>query len=105
MEYIIKDPPKDYYFPKGSIHFPHYYHKVEDWDKGLVIRCNKSMYSLTKLRIMKGTDNNTLKFKYNPSKPLVIHCSYRFKDIKEYRNNLVSLNNQEINIYPFTTND
>ena len=66
MEYIIKNPPKDYYFPKGSIHFPHYYHKVEDWDKGLVIRCNKSMYSLTKLRIMKGTDNNTLKFKYNP---------------------------------------
>ena len=94
MEYIIKNPPKDYYFLKGSIYFPYYYHKVEDWDKGLVIRHNKSMYPLTKLRIMKRTDNNTLKFKYNPSKPLVTHCSYCFKDIKEYKNELVSFIHQ-----------
>ena len=94
MEYIIKNPPKDYYFFKGSIYFPYYYHKVEDWDKGLVIRHNKSIYPLTKLRIMKRTDNNTLKFKYNPSKPLVTHCSYCFKDIKEYKNELVSFIHQ-----------
>ena len=32
IEYIKKNPPKVFYTIKGSMYFPYYYHKVEDWD-------------------------------------------------------------------------
>ena len=38
IEYVRKNPPKNFYHIKGSMYFPYYYHKIEDWDKGCVIR-------------------------------------------------------------------
>ena len=105
IEYIKKFPPKDYYFLKGTIYFPYYYHRLEDWDKSMVVRYKKGMKTLTKYRIIKPTNNNTLKFKYNPNKPLITHCSYCFKDIEEYRNKLRSYSHQNFNKPPYITND
>ena len=105
IEYIINNPPKDFYFLKGTIYFPYYYHRLEDCDRSLVVRYNKTMKTLTLLRGMQITDNNTLKFKDNPSKPLITHCSYCFKNIEEYRNKLRSYSHQEFNKPPYITND
>ena len=45
IEYIMNHPPKTYYFIKGSVYFPYYYHKVGDWDRGSVSRYNKNRLS------------------------------------------------------------
>lgn len=44
------------------------------------------MKTLTNYREMKKTKPKILKFDYNPSKPLITHCSYCFKSIEEYKN-------------------
>ena len=44
------------------MYFPYYYHKVQNMDKGCVIRYNKNMTSLNKYRAMKR-GNNILKYK------------------------------------------
>ena len=105
IEYIKKNPPKYFYFIKGSIYFPYYYHKLEDWNCGFVVRYNKKMKTLTNYRDMRKTKPKILKFDYNPSKPLITHCSYCFKSIEEYKNKLKSYGHQEFNIYPYTTNE
>ena len=105
IEYIKNNPPNNYYFIKGSIEFPYYYHHLEYCDKSVVVRYNKNMKTLTKYRQMKITNRKTLKFDYNPSKPLITHCSYCFKNIDEYKNKLKSYSHQEFNIFPYNTND
>ena len=105
IEYIKKNPPNNFYFIKGSTYFPYFYHKLEDWNCGFVVRYNKKMKALTNYREMKKTKPKILKFDYNPSKPLITHCSYCFKSIEEYKNKLKSFSHQEYNIYPYITNE
>ena len=50
IKYIKNNPPKYYNFIKGSLYFPYYYHKVGDWNKGLVIRYNKNMTTFSNYR-------------------------------------------------------
>ncbi len=63
------------------------------------------MKTLTNYREMKKTKPKILKFDYNPSKPLITHCSYCFKSIEEYKNKLKSFSHQEYNIYSYITNE
>jgi len=105
IKYIKNNPPKYFYFIKGSMYFPYYYHKLEDWDLGLVVRYNKNMKTLTNYRCIKKTKPKILKYHYNPSKPLITHCSYCFKSIEKYKNKLESFSHQEYNIYPYITNE
>lgn len=105
IKYIKKHPPKEYYFLKGNIYFPYYYHRLEDWDWGLVVRYNKSMKTLSKFRFMQKTNKNTLKFENKPSKPFITHCTYCFKNIEEYKNKLKSFSHQNYNKPPFNTNN
>ena len=49
--------------------------------------------------------NNTLKYKLNPSKPFITHCSYCFKSLEQYKNKLKSFAHQEFNKPPYTTNN
>ena len=105
IEYIKKNPPYDFYFIKGSTYFPYYYHRLEDWNRGFVVRYNKNMKSLNKYRTMRIKNYNTLKYRYNPSKPLITHCSYCFKDIEEYKQKLKSFSHQEFNKPPYITNN
>ena len=105
IEYIKKNPPYDFYFIKGSTYFPYYYHKLEDWNRGFVVRYNKNMKSLNKYRSMRIKNYNTLKYRFNPSKPLITHCSYCFKDIEEYKQKLKSFSHQEFNKPPYITNN
>ena len=100
IEYIIKNPLKDYYFLKDDVYFPNYFVRHEKWNRGLVKRYNKSMATLSKLRSMTPSDKNTLKYKDNPNKPIT-HCSYCFKDMEEYRNKIRSYGHQEYNKPPF----
>ena len=104
IEYVKENPPNNFYFVKGSMYFPYYYHKVGDCDSGCVIRYNKKMKTLSKYRKMNKT-NNTLKFKFNSLKPLITHCSYCFKDIEEYKKKLKSFSHQEFNKEPYITNN
>ena len=104
IEYIKKNPPKNYYNVKGSMYFPYYYHKVNDWDRGMVIRYNKNMTTLSKYRLKKYK-NNTLKYQLNPSKPFITHCSYCFKTLEQYKNKLKSFAHQEFNKPPYITNN
>jgi len=105
IKYIKNNPPKDFYFIKGAFYFPFFFHRVKDWDRSLIVRYNKSMKTLSKYRAMKITNNNTLKYRYNPSKPLITHCSYCFKNIEEYKNKLKSFSHQEYNRPPYITNN
>ena len=105
IELVMKNPPKTYYFLKGSMYFPYYYHKVEDWDGGCVVRYNKNMTTLSNYRSIRRTKNNTLKYEYNKSKPLVTHCSYCYKNMQQYKNKLNSTVHQEYNKPPYNTNE
>ena len=105
IEYIKINPPKDFYFLKGAMYFPYYYHRVEDCDRSMVVRYNKTMRPISRIRFREIRDNNTLKYTYNPSKPLVTHCSYCFKNIDDYRNKLKSFSHQEYNNPPYITNN
>ena len=104
IKYVKKNPPKDFYAVKGSMYFPYYYHKVEDWDSVKVIRYKKNMTTLTNYRRIIRR-NNTLKFDFNCSKPLITHCSYCFKSLEEYKNKFKSFSHQEFNKFPYTTNN
>ena len=104
IKYVRKNPPKDFYHIKGSLYFPYYYHKLQDWDIGCVIRYNKNMMTLSKYRKM-PPENNTLIFEFNSSKPLITHCSYCFNDLEKYRNKIKSFSHQEFNKKPYITNN
>ena len=51
------------------------------------------------------TNEHILRYKDNPSKPLITHCSYCFNSIEEYKNKFKSFVHQEFNRHPYTTND
>ena len=104
IKYVKKNPPKNYYFVQGSMYFPYYYHKVQNWNSGYVVRYNKNMTTFSKYR-SKSKKNNTLKYKLNPSKPLITHCSYCFKELEQYKNKIISFSHQEFNKPPYTTNN
>ena len=82
IEYILDHPPINYYFIKGSLYFPYYYHKVGDWDRGIVSRYKKPMIPLNFYRNAKLRDYKILKYENNTSKPLITHCTYCFSNIK-----------------------
>ena len=103
IQYVKKNPPIDFYFIKGSLYFPYYYHKVQNWNRGCVIRYNKNIPPLSKFRSMKI--NEILKYKINSSKPLITHCSYCFKEIEQYKNKIKSYSHQEYNKPPYITNN
>ena len=105
IEYILDHPPINYYFIKGSLYFPYYYHKVGDWDRGIVSRYKKPMIPLNFYWNAKLRDYKILKYENNPSKPLITHCTYCFSNIKKYRNKLQSFSHQEYNKEPYITND
>ena len=103
--YIKNNPPDDYYYIKGTYYFPYYYHRIKDWDRGFVLRYNKKMKSLSFYREMNLNKKDIIKFKYDPSKPLITHCSYCFKSLIDYKNKLLSFAHQEYNKPPYITND
>ena len=105
IKYIKENPPKDFYFIKGTIYFPYYYHGLEDCDRSIVIRYKKNMKTLTQFRARKIKNNTIIKYKYNPSKPLITHCSYCFKSIEEYKNKLKSYSHQRFNKFPYISNN
>ena len=105
IEYIKNHPPNNFNFIKGSVYFPYYYHKMEDWNRGSVSRYNKEMKPLSYFREITIYDSNILKYKNNESKPLITHCSYCFKNIEKYKNKLISFPHQEYNKKPYITND
>ena len=101
----MKNPPKDFYFIKGSFYFPYYYHRLDDCDRSIIIRYNKNLKSLTKYRSKIITNENTIKYKDNSSKPLITHCSYCFKNFEAHRNKLQSFSHQEHNTPEKTSNN
>ena len=103
--YVINNPPKDYYFVQGAIYFPYYYHRLQGWNRGLVIRYNKNMKTLSKFRSMIIRPEKTLTYKDNPYNPIITHCSYSFKNFDEYKNKLKSYIHQEYNKPPYITNN
>ena len=50
IQYIKDHPPKDFYFIKGNLYFPNYYHKIDDWNRSSVSRYNKLMQPLNDFR-------------------------------------------------------
>ena len=105
IEYIRNNPPYSFKFIKGTYYFPYYYHRIGDWNKGYVVRYNKNMKTLSKYRGMNVKNYNLLKYKYNPKKSLITHCTYCFKNIDEYKNKLISFTHQEYNKPPYNTNN
>ena len=105
IEYIKKHPPNDYIHIKGAIYFPYYYHRIEDWDSGTVVRYKKNMRELNYYRLIPINDSNTLKYEYNHNKSLITHCTYCFKSVEEYKNKLSSFTHTDYNVYPYNTNN
>ena len=105
IQYIKKHPPKNFKFIHGSLYFPYYYHRVADWQRGSVIRYNKTMKSLSYFRMIRINNSDLMRYDYNPSKPLITHCSYCFKNIDEYKNKLKSSAHTEFNKKPYITNN
>ena len=103
IQYVMKNPPKHFYHVKGSMYFPYYYHKVEDWDRGYVIRYKKNMKTLSKYR--DKYPKEFLKYDFNAKRPLITHCSYCFNTLEQYKNKIISFPHQEYNKEPYITNN
>ena len=103
IEYIKKHPPSNFTCLKGSMYFPYYYFKIEDWNWAFVVRYNKKMLPLSKYR--GRNSSHALTYDYNPSKPLFTHCTYCFKSIEEYKHKLQSFAHKEYSGPPYTTNN
>ena len=104
IEYVINNPPDNFYNVKGSMYFPYYYHKVGDWEGGCVVRYHKNMTSFSKYRA-NTTNDNILKYKNDSSKALITHCSYCFDTLEKYKNKIISFVHQEFNKKPYNTNN
>ena len=105
INYIKKHPPKDFNFIKGALYFPYYYHRIEDWNRGLVLRYNKNNRALSYFRLLDIRDSHLIRYDYNQSKSLITHCSYCFKNIEEYKTKLKSFAHTEFNKEPYITNN
>ena len=105
IKYIKKHPPKNFKFIQGSLYFPYFYHRIEEWNRGLVLRYNKNMKSLSYFRLVNIKDSNLIRYDYNISKSLITHCSYCFKNIEEYKKKLKSYDHTELNKEPYITNN
>ena len=105
IAFIRSNPPYNFKFIKGTYYFPYYYHKIHDWNRGYIVRYNRKMKSLSKYRSMEIKNYKIIKFKKDPKKPLITHCSYCFKNIEEYRKKLTYYAHQEYNKYPYNTNN
>ena len=105
IQYVKNNPPESFSFIRGAMYFPYYYHRLEDWDMGYVVRYKKNMSSLSEYRGSSKQTNTILSYKYNPNKSLFIHCSYCYKSIEEYKTKLRSFAHQEFNRPPFNTNN
>ena len=46
-----------------------------------------------------------LKYKSYPTKPLITHCSYCFRELEQYKNKIKSFSHQEYNKPPYITNN
>ena len=103
--YIKNNPPYNFKFIKGTYYFPYYYHRINDWNKGYIVRYNKRMKSLSKYRSMPIKRNKLIEFKNDPKKPLITHCSYCFKNIEDFRNKLITFAHREYNKPPYITNN
>ena len=105
IKYIKKNPPKNYKFIQGALYFPYYYHRIEDWNRGLVLRYNKNNRALSYFRLLDIRDSHLIRYDYNQSKSLITHCSYCFKNIEEYKTKLKSFAHTEFNKEPYITNN
>lgn len=50
MEYIIQNPPETYYYARGYMYFPYYYHIIENWNYDLVLRYDPKYFALSRFR-------------------------------------------------------
>ena len=46
------------------MYFPYYYHRVEDCDVSMVVRYNKTMGPISRIRFREIRDNNKFKYIY-----------------------------------------
>ena len=86
-------------------YFPYYNHRLDENSRGIVLRCNKNIKYLSYFRTSEIKDSDLMKYDYNPSKPLLTHYSYCFKNIEEYKNKLKSFAHTEFDKEPYITND
>lgn len=83
------------------MHFPYYYHNVENWNPEFVLRYDPKYISLTRIR---GA-HPRLRIFPDEEKPFIIHCPYCFRNIDEYITKFRSFSHQEFNKPPYTTYD
>ena len=95
IQYIKKHPPDNFKFIYGMTYFPYYNHRLDENSRGIVLRYNKAVKSLSYFRWIEIKDSDLMKYDYNPSKPLITHYSYCFKNIEEYKNKLKSFAHTE----------
>ena len=86
-------------------YFPYYNHRLDENSRGIVLRYNKAVKSLSYFRWIEIKDSDLMKYDYNPSKPLLTHYSYCFKNIEQYKNKLKSFAHTEFDKEPYITND
>lgn len=93
MEYIIQNPLETYYYARGYMYFPYYYHIIENWNYRLMLRYDPKYFALSRFRS---------KYPFYPVVPddkraFITHCSYCFKNIDDYMNKFKSFPHQEFN--------
>ena len=97
--HLRKNPPEKSYILKGTMYFPYYFHKVQDWSFVGVVRYSKNLQSLEAYR---NTDNKL--FSLN-GKSVLTHCSYCFSTIEQYQNKFLSFSHVAFSGPPYTTPD
>ena len=105
VKFISEHPPKTFYFVKGHMYFPYYFHYQEQWDLGFVLRYQHHFNrTLSSLRVLGHIGPNKEDILQNDV-PFITHCTWCFKDIEQYQNKIRSFGHQEFNRPPYITPD
>ena len=104
IRFISEHPPISYYYVKGSMYFPYYFHYQQSWDLGFAIRYRKNMTEdLANVRTK--SYKHSINYYVGGAKDFITHCSWCFNNIDQYINKLKSFSHQEFNKPPYTTPD
>ena len=105
IKFISEHPPKFYYFVRGNVYFPYYFHYQEKWDVGIVCRYIPNMLLYATPSQIRQQAYNDHSFLIGTDDIFITHCSWCFKNINHYKRKLMSFAHTEFNRPPFTTDD
>lgn len=102
MNYIIKNPPKEFYMLSGYMYYYNYRHKFKEGSSGVAVM---KLSNCKNIQIYRDKRNEFLKTNAIPIYPSITHCSFCYTNISFIQKKLNSFSHSEYNKPPYTNTE